>query len=41
MFTEMNYLHENESDLAKNLSMLLVIFSYSIKNKCSMASNSS
>lgn len=41
MFTEMNYLYENQSDLVKNLSMLLVIFSYSIQNKCSMASSSS
>lgn len=41
IFTEMNYCHENQSDLAKNLSTALMIFSYSIKNKCSMASGSS
>lgn len=40
IFTEMNYCHENQSDLAKNLSTPLMIFSYSIKNKCSMASGS-
>lgn len=40
IFTEMNYCHENQSDLAKNLRTPLMIFSYSIKNKCSMASGS-
>lgn len=40
IFTEMNYCHENQSDLAKNLSAPLMIFSYSIKNKCSVASGS-
>lgn len=40
MFTEMNDLHENWSDLAKNFSTLLRIFFYSNKNKCSMASGS-
>ena len=40
MFTEMNYLHENQSDSAKYFSTLLMIFSYSIKNKCSMTSSS-
>lgn len=40
IFTEMNYCHENQSDLAKNLSTPLMVFSYSIKNKSSMASGS-
>lgn len=40
IFTEMNYCHENQSDLAKNLSTPLMIFSYGIKNKYSMASGS-
>lgn len=42
MFPEINDLHETLSDLAKNLSTLLVIFFFfnSIKNKCSMASGS-
>lgn len=40
MFPEMNYLHENQSDLAMNLSALLMIFFCRIKNKCSMAFNS-
>lgn len=40
MFLEINGLHEILSDLAKNLSTLPVIFLYSSKNKCSMASGS-
>lgn len=40
MFLEINDLHRTLSDLAKNLSTLPVIFFYSSKNKCSMASGS-
>lgn len=40
IFTEMNYCRENQSDLAENWSPPLMILSYSIKNKCSMASAS-